>query len=75
MIILKKNPITNYLDLCIDKDLNYMSIRSCLVSQPSNKSFSNNEQIFNAMELSPMTSSIMLSLNVQGKIRLILKLN
>ena len=50
-----------YLDL-----LNHMSIRSCLVSQPKNKLNSNNEQLFNATGLSPITFGVILPPNPRG---------
>ena len=36
-----KKPIQNQLDLFINTNLNHMSIRSSLISQPKNKLFSN----------------------------------
>ena len=44
-----------------------MSIRSCLISQPKHKSISNSEQLFNAMDLLPITFGIILSPNLRGK--------
>ena len=49
--IKQKIPINNYLDT----SLNYRSIRSCVISQPKIKLFSNSEQLFNAMDPSPIT--------------------
>ena len=45
-------PIINYLDLFINTSLNHVSIRSRLVSQSNKKLISNNEQVFNATDLS-----------------------
>ena len=47
--------------------LNHMSTRSCLVSQHKNKLISNNEQLFNATDLSPIISGVILSPNSCGK--------
>ena len=44
-----------------------MSIRSRLVSQPKNKLYSNREQLFIAMDLSPITFGIILPSNPRGK--------
>ena len=44
-----------------------MSIRSCCVSQPKNKLISNSEQLFNAMDLSPITFGVISPLNPRGK--------
>ena len=44
-----------------------MSIRSHLVSQSNNKLISNNEQLFNATDLSPITFGVILPLNPQIK--------
>ena len=44
-----------------------MSIRSSLVSQSKNKSISNNEQLFNVTNLSPITFGIILSPNPRSK--------
>ena len=44
-----------------------MFIRSCLVSHPNNRLILNNEQLFNATDLSPITFSMILSLNPCGK--------
>ena len=54
----KIRPIKNYLDLFVNTSLNHISIRSCLVSQPRDKLFSNNEQFFNATDLPPMTYGV-----------------
>ena len=61
------NTIEIYLDLFINTSLNHMYIRSCLVDQPKNKLNSNNEQLFNATNLSPITFGIILSPNPRGK--------
>ena len=45
-----------------------MSIRSCLVNQPYCKLISNNEQLFNATDLSPISLGTILSPNPCGKI-------
>ena len=45
-----------------------MSIRSRIVSQPRNKSISNSEQLFNALDLSPITFGVILPPNPRGKI-------
>ena len=60
-------PIKNYSDLFINTSLNHMSIRSRLISQPDNKFISNNEQLFNAMDLLPITFGVILPLNLRGK--------
>ena len=44
-----------------------MSIRTCLVSQPKNKLISNNEQLFNAIDLSPLTFGVILPPNPRSK--------
>ena len=44
-----------------------MYIRSHLVSQQNNKLISNNEQLFNATDLSSITFGIILSPNPRGK--------
>ena len=49
-------PIKNDLDLFFNTSLNHMSIRSRLVSQPNIKLISNSEQLFNATDLSHITS-------------------
>ena len=51
--------INKYLDLFISA--------ASLVSQPKNESISNNEQFFNAKELSPITFGAILSSNPRGK--------
>ena len=63
----KINPIKNYLDLFINTSLNHMSIRSHLVSQPKNNLISS-EQLFNTMDLSPITYGVILPPNLRGKI-------
>jgi len=55
------------LDLFINNSLNHVSIRSRLVSQPKNKLISNNEQLFNATDLSPITFGIISSPKPRGK--------
>ena len=60
-------PIKNYFDLFINTSLNHMSIRSRLVSQPKNKLISNNEQLFNAADLLPITFGAILPPNPRGK--------
>ena len=44
-----------------------MSIRSRLINQPKNESVSNNEQLFNATDLSPITFGVILAPNTCGK--------
>ena len=44
-----------------------MSITSCLVSQPYNTLNLNSEQLFYAMDLSPITFSVMLPPHPRGK--------
>ena len=56
------------MDLFINTSLNHMSIRSRLVSQSKNKLISNNEQVFNATDLSPITFGVILPPNPRGKI-------
>ena len=51
-----------------------MSIRSNLVSEPNNKSISNDDQLFNARNLLLITLGIILSPNSCGKIQQVLKL-
>ena len=46
------------MDLFINTSLNHISVRCRLVSQPNNKFISNNEKIFNAMALLPITCRI-----------------
>ena len=48
-------PIKNYLDLFINTTLNNMSITSRLVSQSKSSIILNNEQLYNAMDLLPIT--------------------
>ena len=55
------------MDLFINTSLNYMSIRSLLVSQPKSKLFSNSEQLFNATDLSPITFGVILPPNSRDK--------
>ena len=45
-----------------------MSFRSRLVSQPKNKLFSNNEQLLNATDLSPITFVVIIPPKLRGKI-------
>ena len=56
----RAKPIINCLNLFIYTSLNHMFIRSCLVSQFKNKFISNSEQLFNAIDLSPITFGIIL---------------
>ena len=56
------------MDLLINTSLNYMSIRSRLVTQPRNKPVSNSEKLFNTTDLSPITFDVVLPLNPSGKI-------
>ena len=56
-------PDKNYLYLFIHVSLNYMSVRSCLVSQPNNKFISNSEQLCYATDFSPITFVITLPMN------------
>ena len=49
--------IKNYLDFFISTSLNHMFIRSHLVCQLKNKLISNNEQLFNAMDLSRISTT------------------
>ena len=44
-----------------------MSIKSRLVSQSKNKIISNNEQLFNAKDLSPITFGVILPPRLSGK--------
>ena len=44
-----------------------MSIRFYLISQSKNKLISNSKQLFNAMDLSPITFGVILPLNPRGK--------
>ena len=44
-----------------------MSIRSCLVNQPKNKLILNNEQLFNATDISPITFGTILPSYPRGK--------
>ena len=55
------------MDLFINNSLYHISIRSHLVSQFNNKLISNNEQLFNATDLSIITFCIILSPNPPGK--------
>ena len=55
------------MDLFINTSLNHVSIRSRLVSQPKNNLISNNEQLFNATDLSPITFGIISSPKPRGK--------
>ena len=64
----KIKAIKNYLDLFINITLNHTSIRSCLVSQPKNKLISYNKQLFNAINLLPITFGVILPANPRGKI-------
>ena len=61
-------PILNYSDLFINTSLNHMSFRSRLVSQPNKKLKLNNEQLFNATDLSPITFGVILPPQQRGKI-------
>ena len=56
-------PIKKYLDLFINISLNHMSIRSRLVSQPNKKLKLNSEQLFNSMDLSPITFGVIFPRN------------
>ena len=56
------------MDLFINTNVNHISIRSRLVSQPNNKLNSNSEQLFNAMDILPITSGIILPPKLSGKI-------
>ena len=58
----------NYLDLFINTSLNQMSIRSCLISQPNINLNSNSEQLFNTMDLSPITFGVISPLKLRRKI-------
>ena len=44
-----------------------MSITSRLISQPKNKLISNSKQLFNAMDLSPLTFSVIIPPKLRGK--------
>ena len=55
------------MDLFINTSLNYMSIRSHVVSQPKNKLISNNEKLFNTIDLSIMTLGVILPPNLHDK--------
>ena len=55
------------MDLLICTSLNQISIRSRLVSQPKTKSISNNEQIFNVMDLLPSTFLIIVTSDEFGE--------
>ena len=55
------------MDYFINTYLKYISIKFCFVSQPKIKYISNNEQLFNATELSPIAFGIILSLSPRGK--------
>ena len=55
------------MDLFINTSLKHMSIRSCLVSQPRNKLYSNSEQLFNVTDLLPLTFGVNLPSNPHGK--------
>ena len=56
------------MDLFINISLNYTSIVSRLVSQSNNKSISNDEQIFHATALLPITFGIIFPLDPRDKI-------
>ena len=60
-------PIENYLDLFINISLNCTSIRSRLVSQPTNKLNSNHETKYNSTDFSFMTLGITVNPNLCGK--------
>ena len=64
---IKGKSIKHYLDLFITTSVNHISIRSRLVSQPKHKSISNSEQLFNVMDLSPITFGVNLPPNPCGK--------
>ena len=53
--------------LSINASLNYMSIRSCLASQPNNVLNLNSEQYLNATDLSPITFGVILPPEQRGK--------
>ena len=55
------------MDLFINAILNHMSTISRLERQTKNKLISNNEQLFNATDLLPITFSVMLPSNPRGK--------
>ena len=57
------------MDLFNNTSFNFISIRSCLVSQPKNKQISNNAQLFNDKDLLPITFSLILPLNLRNKIK------
>ena len=50
--------IKTYLDRFINTSLNCISITSSFVNKPNNKLISNSEQLFNAIDLSPITFGI-----------------
>ena len=56
------------MDLFINTSLNYIPIRSRLVSQPKSKLISNSEQSINATHLSPITFGVILLLELSSKI-------
>ena len=55
------------MDLFINTNVNHISIRSRLVSQPENTIISNSEQLFNATDLSSITFGVILPPNLRGK--------
>ena len=63
-----QKPIKDYLDLFINTSSNHISIRYCLVSQPNKKFNSNNKQLFNATNWSPITFGVILPSKLRGKI-------
>ena len=60
-------PIKNCLDLFINTSLNHVSSRFFLISQPNKKLNSNNEQLLNAKDLSPITFGVILPPKLCGK--------
>ena len=61
-------PIKNHLDVFFNTSSNQMSIRSRLVSQPNNKLNFNRDQLFNAMDLSPIILGVILPPKLRGQI-------
>ena len=57
-----------YLDLFINTSLNYIPIRSRLVSQPNQKLKLNSAQLFNSTDSSPITFGVILPPKLRSKI-------
>ena len=65
--LLNVKPIENYFEAFMNKNLNQLSIRSYLISQPINDLNSNDEPKLNSTDLLPITFSLIITLNYTVK--------